>query len=190
MKIRLFSLAAFFCLICVLFCGCDPNYIYEELGEGGKRVVYTSLEEMEASSPVIIECVRLETEKPVIGRNGNRIMNAYTLSEVQITKIHKDDTESLMVGDILRVMEYEVEEGGVIYHIGDYRKMVAGESYLLFVRRQSYGDGGDYYLASGITGGTISLGEDGRIDTSGGKHDSGKSLYGSIWQEAIEKYVN
>lgn len=190
MKIRLFSLAAVLGLICVLFCGCDSSRDYQAVGADEKQVVYTSLEEMEEASSVILECVRLDGDQPVIGRNGDRIMNAYTLSKVQVTRIHKDSSDSLQEGDILCIQEYEAaaDNGRTIYYSCDYRMMVEGKTYLLFLRKQSSQN--DTYIASGITGGTVSLEEDGRIFTEDGGPDAGKSLYESIWQEAIEKYVN
>lgn len=176
----------------LLFSGCDREFQYQEVDESGKQVVYFSLEEMEEVSAVIVECVRLKKGEPIIGRNGDRVMNAYTFSQVEITKIHKDDSKSLKEGDILRVKEYEAYDAKnwTYYYSADYRMMVEGKAYLLFARKQPYDGGGDYLLASGITGGTISLEEDGRTDTSWGQPDSGKSLYESIWKEAVDKYVN
>ena len=70
--------------------------------------------------------------------------------------------------------------------------MVPERSYLLFLTAANMTDGSEYFVSSGINCGTVSLENDGRLQSHvnrSGSAISDFSIYESLWQEAKDKYV-
>ena len=70
--------------------------------------------------------------------------------------------------------------------------MVPERSYLLFLTVANMDDGSKYYVSSGITCGTVSLENDGRLQSHvnrSGSAFSDFSIYESLWKEAKNKYI-
>ena len=151
-----------------------------------KIVSFGSFREMEEYADVIVSVVRETQETPVIVRSGENIVSGFTFSQVRIEKIHKDKTGRLQAGASIRVLENEYydEQSKTVYHVAGYSMMKEGAPYLLFLKRNTYSDGEDYYTAAGVHFGTVSLSADGR--TSRGYDET---VFRPFWDEAKKKYA-
>lgn len=176
-------------VITLALSGCSAQTAHEYLE--AKTVSFENFEEMEAYSPCIVKGVRLDTEEPVIKTTAGYVTAAYTLSKFRIDEVCKDSTGTLKKGDIITILENEAysELENKTYHIADYNMMTAGSSYLLFLV-QAEMDGFTYYAASGVNFGTISLEEDGRLNsrTGASRQSAYAAPYEAIWQDAKDKY--
>lgn len=193
MKCRFFTFILVICLVlCIAGCGSGPEHIKMD----AKGPAFDTLQQVEDYSDVIVTGVRLEEEETFITRANGMVVTVYTLSQFQITKVHRDDFGSLKPGDVITILENEAydEEQNVVYHVGGYQMMEPGASYLLLLNRNTMDRGRSYYyVASGVHYGTISLEEDGRLDgqkTRDGRVIFDPAPYEEIWQEAREKYEN
>ncbi len=151
-----------------------------------KIVSFESFREMEDYADVIVRVTREEQETPVIVRSGENIVSGFTFSQVRIEKIHKDKTGRLQAGASIRVLENEFydEQSKTVYHVAGYSMMKEGAPYLLFLKRNTYSDGEDYYTAAGVHFGTVSLSADGR--TARGYDET---VFRPFWDEAKKKYA-
>lgn len=166
----------------------------EHYGVEAKTPGFESLQEMEDSCSVIVKVIREEQEEPIITSSDGRIVSGYTFSQVNIEQIYKDDTDTLEVGDTIRILENEVfsEQEQIIYHIAGYNMMEEGKEYLLFLNKSLYFDKEPYYVASGVNYGTVSLEEDDRTTvylSRNGQQVVEFSAMQPIWDAAIEKYI-
>lgn len=179
-------------LAAVTLCGCGNNEP-EHYSLEAKTVSFDSFNEMEDYSSLIVRGIRQDKEENVITRKGGYVISAWSFSEFQISDIYKDDSGTVKTGDIITILENEAydEEDNVVYHVGGYNKMVAGDEYLLFLHEGEY-EGKPYYVSSGVNFGTISLQEDQRTrqhKTDIGTAGTDFSIFKDIWQEAKEKYI-
>ena len=166
----------------------------EHIGISAKCPYFDNVEDMEDFSDVIIEGIRLTSESPSITTVNEYVVSAYTWSNIQITNVHKDSTGKLAIGDIITILENEAfdAESNATYHLEGYNMMVPERSYLLFLTAANMTDGSEYFVSSGINCGTVSLENDGRLQSyvnRSGSAISDFSIYESLWQEAKDKYV-
>lgn len=166
----------------------------EHIRVSAKCPYFNNLNEMEDFSDVVIEGIRLNGEYPAIKTVNEYVVSAYTWSQIQVTKVHKDTAGKLAVGDIITILENEAfdAEYNTVYHLGGYNMMVPERSYLLFLTVANLDDGSEYYVSSGINCGTVSLENDGRSQSyinRSGSAISDFSIYESLWEEAKDKYI-
>lgn len=173
------------------FAACGKEAVH--YGMEAKTIGFSSLEEMEDFSDVIVRGVRQPGEEArVITENGN-VVSAYSFSEFEVTEVIKDDFEDIEKGSVITILENEAynQSENEVYHIAGYNMMVEGKEYLLFLRKNSL-NGSVYYVSAGINYGTVSLQEDNRTVnrlTRNGNMVTDFSYYEGIWEDAIEKYV-
>ena len=183
-------------LLLLLLCACSvaksDNIVHKVIES--KSISFDSLEEMEDFSNLIIVCTRESEEEPILlYTDTGYIYGGFTFSHVKVKSIYKDNTNSVKENDDITILENEFynKEQSISYHIGGYNKMVEGKEYLLFLEKASY-HGREYYVASGIDFGTISLENDNRMTSY--KYDNGTEYiyydnYKHIWNAALEKYI-
>lgn len=158
-----------------------------------KCIWFETLEEMEDYSELIVRVVRLDEEETMITTVDGEMVSGFTFSQVEIKEIYQDTAERYSVGDKVTVLENEVydENKNVVYHIAGYNMMEVGKEYLLFLH-YAEANGSEYYVASGVNEGTISLENDDRQKTYTdelGNATGDFSIYEDIWAEALEKYI-
>ncbi len=170
-------------------------------GEEGKTVSFASLAEMEEYADVILRAERLDREEPHIERTADAISSSagaftggWTFSEVRIRSVYKDTTDQMKEGNSITILENEVYDdmANVVYHINGYEMMVAGNEYLLFLKKCVQEDGTEYYVSCGVNYGTISTAEDGRYKNRRYQNKDESidlSAYEKIWEEALKKYL-
>lgn len=188
------QLALFLLVIFVFWwlAACDNQT--EHIGISAKCPYFDNVEDMEDFSDVVIEGIRLNSERPSITTVNEYVVSAYTWSHIQVTVVHKDSSGKLAIGDIITILENEAfdAESNAIYHTGGYNMMVPERSYLLFLTVANMDDGSEYYVSSGINCGTVSLENDGRLQAHvnrSGSAISDFSIYESLWKEAKDKYI-
>ncbi|WP_421648218.1 hypothetical protein [Listeria ivanovii] len=118
-----------------------------------------NIEELDDSSPVVVTVTK-ESEKTSITRESKDSeipTDFYTMSEVTINNIQKDESGILKENKKINVLEENVEVDGDKYDltIDGYKNMQAGEEYTLFLRKSTSGDHGrnggyDRYLSRSI----------------------------------------
>ncbi|MBC1562967.1 hypothetical protein [Listeria booriae] len=112
---------------------------------------YTSLasdlDELENSSPIIVEVTKNSEEQTVKKESDKNTIPTefYTMSEVTIKDIQKDTTKSLKNGDKIKVLEsvatnVPVEGKKRTLTVDNYKKMEIGKSYYLYLRDSTSGD--------------------------------------------------
>lgn len=180
-------------LVTLFFTACKSKV--KHYGIEAKGPSYSNLQEMEEASKIIVRVTREEYEKPVITYYEGRMVSGYTFSKVKIEEKFKDTTNSLKVGDSIRILENEVfsEKENAIYHIGGYNMMKEGEEYILFLNRDFYYDKEAYYVAKGTSSGTVPVEKDNRATVYFDKNKTpinSVSEMESIWEKALEKYKN
>lgn len=183
-------LLVFFLLVA---CGNEVDTKVTHCGVEAKSVYFEKLDEMEDYSDLIIKGERLEEQEAVITTVNGYIASGYTFSKVKITEIYEDKSGEYRVGDEITILENEVydEANDIVYHIGGYNMMIVGDEYLLFLHHAQT-NGVDYYVASGVNCGTISLNSDERqtvYTTREGNQVVDFSVYQDIWDDAKDKYI-
>lgn len=182
------------CFIFTILVGCGKTDTVKNCDIDAKIVSYSSLAELESASDAIIRVTKNDNEIPVISRSGEYFTSGFTFSDVTIKEIYADKSESLKIGDVLRVLENEVydEQTKTIYHVAGYEKMVPECEYILLVKKNTYTDGELYYTPLGAHYGVVSLEDDGRYSDTENKHSAGFniSLFDSIWDEILHKYAD
>ncbi|MBC1487958.1 hypothetical protein HCJ52_03240 [Listeria sp. FSL L7-1485] len=114
-----------------------------------------NIEELDDSSPVIVTVTK-ESEKTSITRESKDSeipTDFYTMSEVTINNIQKDESGILKENKKINVLEDSVENvevDGEKYDltIDGYKNMQAGEEYTLFLRKSTSGD--NYVLTNAL----------------------------------------
>lgn len=159
-----------------------------------KSVSFNALSEMEEYSDAIIRVEKLNEIEPVIKYSQNVVYSGYTFSEVVVKDVYKSTGNVLEEGQKIRILENEFydEKNDIVYHVGGYNMMEQGKEYLLFVTKHTYTDGTEYYVASGVNFGTISLEKDARMNvfsTRTGEQVNPFDYTKPIWDAAIEKYI-
>ncbi|MBQ8519122.1 MAG: hypothetical protein IJ455_05945 [Agathobacter sp.] len=193
MKKLLMLIISSIIMFSIVACGQTKKAEATHYGVEAKGLYFEELEEMEGYSDLIIRGERLEEEEAVITLVNGSIASGYTFSKVKILEIYQDDSGEYNVGDEITILENEVydETNNVVYHIGGYNMMVAGDEYLLFLYPANIEDF-EYFVASGVECGTISLKEDGRqtaYTTRNGNQVIDYSAFQDLWNDAIEKYI-
>ncbi|MCQ2536914.1 MAG: hypothetical protein MJ124_00800 [Lachnospiraceae bacterium] len=188
------------CVILTMFTGCGKTNNIGKLNVDtiirrdveAKIVAYDNLSDMEKSSDAIIKVIKSDKECPVISRYGKEFVSGFTFSYVIVKEIYKDNTESIINGDVIRILENEVydEQFETVYHIAGYEKMVEGCEYILLVEKNTYTDGDTYYTPLGVHYGVVSLEDDGRYVDVTQKHSSrfNMALFEAIWDEIRQRY--
>ena len=198
MKKAFFCILTFVLAFCMSSCGADKKETEKEETHcymEAKTVSFETMEEMEQYADVIICGKRLDEKKDVIDKSEDgAVYSAYSYTKVQVEKVFKDTIGDLAKNSEITVLENEAydQETGITYHVAGYNQMVAGNSYLLFLKRDKLEDGSIYYVSCGVNYGTISLEEDGRTKT----HMKGETFdgtefdaYKDIWEKAKNKYI-
>ena len=179
-------------LFCLVGCSAEPEHVVLE----AKGMSFDTLTEMEDYSAIIVKGVRLEEQQTVIERTDGVVTTVFTLSQFEITEIHKDTTNELEIGDVITILENEAydETENLVYHVGGYNMMVPEAEYLMFLNQRYYSKMSlTYYIASGVHYGTVSLEEDGRTASAyarGANEAVNTEYYQDIWQAAKEKYTD
>lgn len=187
-----------FILVCAAvlsLCACskqtdDDAKQPEHVAVEAKLVSFESLEEMEEYCDVIIRGVRLAEEESRVNMANGTIIGGYTLSQLKVTQVIRDEEGLLENIEEITILENEFVDTTTnkIYHVGGYNMMVEGKEYLLFLRKSDMG----YYVSAGVNFGTISLENDGRQEsrmTRNGEAVSDFSYFKPIWDAAKEKYI-
>ncbi|ECQ6354235.1 TPA: hypothetical protein ACSK5I_002091 [Listeria innocua] len=124
---------------------CDGKYL--DLAE--------NIEELEESSPIIVNVTKRSEKKSITkeSKNNNVPTEFYTMSEVVINNIEKDETKTLEENKTIKVLEDSVENvkiDGQEYDltIDGYKNMKEDEEYTLFIRKSTSGD--NYVLTNAM----------------------------------------
>ncbi|HCJ4509883.1 TPA: hypothetical protein NR486_001436 [Listeria innocua] len=124
---------------------CDGKYL--DLAE--------NIEELEESSPIIVTVTKRSEKKSITkeSKNSNVPTEFYTMSEVVINNIEKDETKTLEENKTIKVLEDSVENvkiDGQEYDltIDGYKNMKEDEEYTLFIRKSTSGD--NYVLTNAM----------------------------------------
>lgn len=178
-------------LICLVGCTNKEKHY----GIDAKTIGFETLEDMEKFSDVIIKGVRENEEVPMVKTNEGVMVSGYTLSQLRITEIYKDNMNELCVDDVVTILENEVynKEENIVYHIAGYNMMEVGSEYILFLKKNILPDGKVYYVSAGVNYGTVSLENDNRMtqwDNRRGDSVIDFTRVEPIWKAAIEKYSN
>ncbi|EKQ5698032.1 hypothetical protein P3Q30_002374 [Listeria innocua] len=114
-----------------------------------------NIEELEESSPIIVTVTKRSEKKSITkeSKNSNVPTEFYTMSEVVINNIEKDETKTLKENKTIKVLEDSVENvkiEGQEYDltIDGYKNMKEDEEYTLFIRKSTSGD--NYVLTNAM----------------------------------------
>ncbi|ELD8335397.1 TPA: hypothetical protein LWH17_002613 [Listeria innocua] len=114
-----------------------------------------NIEELEESSPIIVTVTKRSEKKSITkeSKNSNVPTEFYTMSEVVINNIEKDETKTLKENKTIKVLEDSVENvkiDGQEYDltIDGYKNMKEDEEYTLFIRKSTSGD--NYVLTNAM----------------------------------------
>ncbi|MBC1910915.1 hypothetical protein HCA53_14235 [Listeria innocua] len=114
-----------------------------------------NIEELEESSPIIVNVTKRSEKKSITkeSKNSNVPTEFYTMSEVVINNIEKDETKTLKENKTIKVLEDSVENvkiDGQEYDltIDGYKNMKEDEEYTLFIRKSTSGD--NYVLTNAM----------------------------------------
>ncbi|EJM9212055.1 hypothetical protein NO942_002339 [Listeria monocytogenes] len=106
-----------------------------------------NIDELDESSPIIVTVIKESEAKSVTKEsNGSDIPTEfYTMSEVKVKNIKKDETGALKENKKIKILEDSVENvsvDGEEYDltIDGYKNMKEGEEYTLFIRKSTSGD--------------------------------------------------
>lgn len=143
--VTLFLFSLFFIL--------DNNTVRKSFETHGIYGTYTSLEELENSSDLILVAEPQNNEHP----EGKR----YTFTSVEVQKIIKNDKErKVKKGDIVTVEEpYFISDkpivpGQTLYTLEGYTEMVKGNQYIIYLQ---YSEHHGYYYINSFTYGQYPL---------------------------------
>ncbi|EKY4027697.1 hypothetical protein QJ221_002847 [Listeria innocua] len=114
-----------------------------------------NIEGLEESSPIIVTVTKRSEKKSITkeSKNSNVPTEFYTMSEVVINNIEKDETKTLKENKTIKVLEDSVENvkiDGQEYDltIDGYKNMKEDEEYTLFIRKSTSGD--NYVLTNAM----------------------------------------
>ncbi|MBC2111689.1 hypothetical protein HCA82_11525 [Listeria innocua] len=114
-----------------------------------------NIEELEESSPIIVNVTKRSEKKSITkeSKDSNVPTEFYTMSEVVINNIEKDETKTLKENKTIKVLEDSVENvkiDGQEYDltIDGYKNMKEDEEYTLFIRKSTSGD--NYVLTNAM----------------------------------------
>ncbi|AHI55764.1 hypothetical protein ACP0AK_02370 [Listeria ivanovii] len=114
-----------------------------------------NMDELEKDAPIIIKVLK-KSEKITITKETKENTfptDFYTMSDVEIKNIEKDETGKLKENMMIKVLEYSVENAqidGKKYDltIDGYKNMEEGKEYTLFLEKNTSGD--NYVLANAV----------------------------------------
>ncbi|MCD2247223.1 hypothetical protein QJV03_04995 [Listeria swaminathanii] len=114
-----------------------------------------NIDDLEKDAPIIVKVTKKSEKATVTKETKENVFptDFYTMSEVQINSIEKDDTGKLKENTTIKVLEYSVEDvsvDGKEYDltIDGYKNMEKGEEYTLFLEKNPEGD--NYILSNAI----------------------------------------
>ncbi|MBC6309057.1 hypothetical protein HCJ66_05770 [Listeria sp. FSL L7-1582] len=124
------------------------------ISSSGKYVsLASSLEELENTSPIIVEVVKNNEQQTVTKETEQNIMPTefYTMSGVTIKNIQKDTTHTLKIGGKIEVLEdvaknVPIEGKKITLTLDHYKKMEIGKSYYLYLKNSTSDD--NYVLSN------------------------------------------
>lgn len=174
------------------------------------EISYLSLDDVEKEADVIIIGKKKDELAQYIidhnwfmNDNGKEILiqrgalDGYTISEVEVNKVIKDENHCVNAGDIIVIKEgscYDDRRNCIILET-IYKKMNIGSKYVLMLNKiektdylTSYEYDADYSIVGGIFG-KISL--EGKLESEDivKLFDDQKKVYMDIMMEGIEKYA-
>lgn len=137
----------------------EENLNPKHIGLDAKFKGYDSLENMEIDSSLIVKAVKVDEDEPTIVMADGLMVSCYTISNLEISKVYKDNTTEYTSKDTIRILENEAynKYDNTIYHVAGYEKMKLGDEYLLFLRKSNTDD---WYIPVGIVFGKVDLGDD------------------------------
>lgn len=157
-----------------------------------------NIEELDDSSPVIVTVTK-ESEKTSITRESKDSeipTDFYTMSEVTIKNIQKDESGILKENKKINVLEDSVENvevDGEKYDltIDGYKNMQEGEEYTLFLRKSTSGD--NYVLTNALLSKyPVEEVEEDKLFLEDGESleetEDMKDTYQELYQEVLKEY--
>jgi hypothetical protein len=171
----------------------NVNSEIESVAISAKHESFSNLQELEKNADIILSATKVGAknivEKETEGSNKGIIHLFYTLADMKIHKIYKNNTNSeLDKNKIIKVLERGAIDKNVLgkqqyIHVEGYELMKQNKKYLLFLR-ESLSDPGEYII-KGVYYGKIPLDTNELEMTEDGK---AKELYSKIVEEAKKKY--
>ncbi|MBQ6446227.1 MAG: hypothetical protein IJJ10_02030 [Bacillus sp. (in: Bacteria)] len=156
----------------------------------GKTDFYSSLEELENASDIIIKGEKKsETETNVIRSEiDGEVAGGYTLSNFEITKVYKNSLNDKEIKEQNTVKISEVsfydEETHSAYTINGYQNMKKNNEYLLFLSKEEDGN----FITKAVTFGKIPLNTNDLEISSDENGELDQNVYLKIFNAAKEKY--
>ena len=156
----------------------------------GKTDFYSSLEELENASDIIIKGEKKsETETNVIRSEiDGEVAGGYTLSNFEITKVYKNSLNDKEIKEQNTVKISEVsfydEETRSAYTINGYQNMKKNNEYLLFLSKEEDGN----FITKAVTFGKIPLNTNDLEISSDENGELDQNVYLKIFNAAKEKY--
>jgi hypothetical protein len=161
------------------------NVVFE-----GKTDGFSSLQELEGGTPIIIRGKKVEEKGTEISRSeiDGAVNGGFTESIFKIDKVYKnsENNEQIKPGGKISISElaFYDEKTNTTYNVNGYEKMNTGEEYLLFLIPVDNG----MFSTRGVTFGKIPLNtEETEINKN---YHKNRDLLSNIFKEAKEKYKN
>lgn len=143
-------------------------YIYnsssdvKDVSFSGKYIGFDNLQEMEEKSDLIVLGKKTSTKENIVKLdNTNAYIDAYSLANIEIKKVIKNETGKLLYkSDNITVMEYAASDIDSLgkkrfFHLEDYTLMKDNKHYALFLRESKTDP--NVYLIRGAVFGKVPL---------------------------------
>ncbi|MBF2399800.1 hypothetical protein IA932_12210 [Listeria marthii] len=141
-----------------------------------------NMEELEESSPIIVTVTKGSEDKSITkeSKDSDIPTEFYTMSEVKVNSIEKDETGILKENNLIKVLEDSVENVSV-----------DGEEYTLFIRKSTSGD--NYVLTNAVLSKyPVEKVSDRELFLEGDESVGGtvdmKATYKEIYQDVLNEY--
>ncbi|WP_187986683.1 hypothetical protein [Listeria marthii] len=157
-----------------------------------------NMEELEESSPIIVTVTKGSEDKSITkeSKDSDIPTEFYTMSEVKVNSIEKDETGILKENNLIKILEDSVENvsvDGEEYDltIDGYKNMKKGEEYTLFIRKSTSGD--NYVLTNAVLSKyPVEKVSDRDLFLEGDESVGGtvdmKATYKEIYQDVLNEY--
>ncbi|MBF2536859.1 hypothetical protein [Listeria marthii] len=157
-----------------------------------------NIDDLEKDAPIIVKVTKKSEKATVTKETKENIFptDFYTMSEVQINSIEKDETGKLKENMVIKVMEYSVENvtvDGKEYDltIDGYKNMEKGGEYTLFLEKNP--DGDNYILSNAVISKfpVEELAENELFLDDGTKAEEAgdiEEIYQDVYQEVLTEY--
>ncbi|MBC2074418.1 hypothetical protein [Listeria marthii] len=157
-----------------------------------------NMEELEGSSPIIVTVTKGPEDKSITkeSKDSDIPTEFYTMSEVKVNSIEKDETGILKENNLIKILEDSVENvsvDGEKYDltIDGYKNMKEGEEYTLFIRKSTSGD--NYVLTNAVLSKyPVEKVSDRDLFLEGDESVGGtvdmKATYKEIYQDVLNEY--